>query len=63
MFIKGELLDFAHPAVEFMITNYFYGKDNAVGNLFRKHEDFKQVPHPLLALTAAAVSRCRRLHP
>lgn len=54
--VQGREADFCHPGLEYMITHFFYGKENSVGNIFRDHEDFWRVPHQMVALAASAVS-------
>jgi hypothetical protein len=39
-----------------MITNFFYGKENSIGNIYLGHNDFQRVPHAMIGLAAAAVS-------
>ena len=52
---QGEPADFAHPALEFLITTFFYGKANSVGVVFRGEKDFKQVPNAMIGLAAVVV--------
>jgi hypothetical protein len=39
-----------------MITGFFFGKENSIGNIYQDHDDYKRVPHAMLGLAAAAVS-------
>jgi hypothetical protein len=57
--VQGDQADFCHPGLEYMITSFFFGKENSIGNIYQDHDDYKQVPHAMLGLVAVAVSSAK----